>query len=126
LLQKFVTLYVAVQPVPVGGAPVLVGGGFDVGGRLVGGLDVGGFEVGGFDVGGLDVGGAPVLLPTGTAVGNGMVAVWFDPTPVTPPVPPSKTTSEQLKKFSLLSERTHWVKMMARPVRPVGICWFQK
>ena len=31
---------------------------------------------------------------------------WLGPTPVTSPLPPSKMTSEQLKKFSLLSERT--------------------
>ena len=30
----------------------------------------------------------------------------FGPTPVTWPLPPSKVTSEQAKKFSVLSERT--------------------
>ena len=42
------------------------------------------------------------------------------PMPVTSPLPPSKTMSEQLKKFSWLSERTHWMKMMCRPVLPDG------
>ncbi len=40
--------------------------------------------------------------------------------PVTSPWPPSKTTSEQEKKFSWLSERTHWMKTSASPERPEG------
>ena len=53
-------------------------------------------------------------------VGDGDPELPPGPTPVTSPCPPSKTTSEQLKKFSWLSERTHWMKMMCRPVLPAG------
>ena len=60
-------------------------------------MAVGGGPGGGGGGGG---GGLPV-------VGGGWV--WFGPMPVTWPLPPSKTTSEQLKKFSWLSERTHWM-----------------
>jgi hypothetical protein len=42
------------------------------------------------------------------------------PPMLTSPCPPSKTTSEQLKKFSLLSERIHCEKMMCCPLLPDG------
>ncbi|CAM5734678.1 hypothetical protein SMICM304S_01291 [Streptomyces microflavus] len=40
--------------------------------------------------------------------------------PVTSPLPPSKTMSEQEKKFSWLSDRTHWMNIKASPERPDG------
>jgi len=46
--------------------------------------------------------------------------VGVPPMPVTSPLPPSKTMSEQLKKFSWLSERTHWMNSMCRPDLPDG------
>jgi hypothetical protein len=45
--------------------------------------------------------------------------------PVTSPWPPSKTMSEQEKKFSLLSDRTHWMNSSALPDRPEGRAWSQ-
>jgi hypothetical protein len=49
--------------------------------------------------------GPPVGLPVGLPVGP-PVGLPVSPMPVTSPLPPSNTTSEQLKKFSWLSERT--------------------
>ena len=45
--------------------------------------------------------------------------------PVTSPWPPTKTMSEQEKKFSLLSDRTHWMNISAAPERPAGSAWSQ-
>ena len=74
--QLLVTEKVALQAPP----------GFWVGGVEVGGVDVGGREVGGVE-GGVDVGGVD-----GSGLGGGTVV---SPIPVTWPLPPSKTTSEQ-------------------------------
>jgi hypothetical protein len=87
-----------------------------VGGGLVVGLVVG--LVLGLVVGDVDGLGDVLRVGDGDDVGGGLLP--FGPTPVTSPCPPSKTTSEQLKKFSWLSERTHWMKMMCRPVLPAG------
>ena len=59
--------------------------------------------VGGVVVGGGCRGGGVVVGRRGVVVGGGVAA---GPTPVTSPLPPSKVTSEQPKKFSWLSERT--------------------
>ena len=73
----------------------------------------------------------PTPTPTVTSTVDGDVDTDGDgddgvpPMPVTSPLPPSKTTSEQLKKFSWLSERTHWMNRMCRPVLPAGRVVFQ-
>ncbi len=56
-----------------------------------------GWTAAGSDGGGLEGGGVD---------GPGPGVPPFGPTPVTWPLPPSKVTSEQAKKFSVLSERT--------------------
>lgn len=61
-----------------------------------------------------------VVGSVGVGVGSGSGVLPEPRMPVTSPLPPSKTTSEQEKKFSWLSERTHCMKINASPERPEG------